>query len=354
MTSFKERDSARISAVRARRPFVDHAFRTQAHYSGVRGSMQAGGITYFAFLSFFPIMALAFFTVGYLTDVYPDAQQNMKDAINQVLPGFIGPGKGQISIKEIQDAAAAAGLLGLAGVLYSGLGWLSATRDALEVVFQLPARETPGFVTGKLRDLLSLVVIGVVLCVAVAVAGLVTGFSADVLGWLNLGSELSWLLRLLSLAFGFAANTLLFFTLFRLLAEPHTPTRSLWTGAFLGGIGFEILKQVSGELLAATKNQPAFQAFGIALILLVWMNYFSRVVLYSAAWAHMSRAAIAQRIREPANPPQGPPSPPLEELPVDALGSGGHRRPAWVAPFAAGGAAALGVVALLRRHSAGS
>ena len=27
-------------------------------------------------------------------------------------------------------------------------------------------------------------------------------------------------------------------------------------------------------------------AFGTALILLVWINYFSRVVLYAAAWAH--------------------------------------------------------------------
>ncbi len=36
---------------------------------------------------------------------------------------------------------------------------------------------------GKVRDLITLVIIGVVLLVAVAFTGLVSGFSEDVLGW---------------------------------------------------------------------------------------------------------------------------------------------------------------------------
>ena len=58
---------------------------------------------------------------------------------------------------------------------------------------------------------------------------------------------------------------------------------------------FEVLKQLSTFLLKATANSEAFQAFGIALILLVWINYFSRVVVLSAAWAHTSPEARAVR-----------------------------------------------------------
>ena len=39
---------------------------------------------------------------------------------------------------------------------------------------------------------------------------------------------------------------------------------------------FEVLKAASFLLLASTQGSPAFQAFGIALILLVWINYTSR------------------------------------------------------------------------------
>ena len=85
------------------------------------------------------------------------------------------------------------------------------------------------------------------------------------------------------------------------------------------------------------------------MILLVWINYFSRVVLYAASWAHTSRAARAQRVPAPPAPAQGPPSPPLTQHPLAPAGANG--RPGWMAPFAAGGATALGLVAVLRRRS---
>ena len=78
---------------------------------------------------------------------------------------------------------------------------------------------------------------------------------------------------------------------------------SLWAGAVLGAIAFEVLKQALELLLKSTQGNPAFQAFGIALILLVWINYFSRVVLYAAAFAHTSPAARALRAPEPAEAP---------------------------------------------------
>jgi membrane protein len=349
MASLQERVLARVSALRQRRPLVDHAVRMQAHYSGVKAGQQAGGVTYYAFLSFFPIIALAFFVIGYLVQVYPNAQRDLAKAIEQVLPGLIGRREDQVSITDVQAAAGTVGLVGLAGVLYSGLGWLSAMRDALTVVFELPAKDQPNFFVGKLRDLLTLALIGVVLLVSVALTGLVRGFSGDLLDFFGLGTELEWLVGLLTILFGLGANMVLFFAMFRLLADPRTPTGSLWSGALLGAVGFELLKQASEYLLGFTEDQPAFQAFGIALILLVWINYFSRVVLYAASWAHTSRAARAQRVPDPPAPPQGPPSPSLAQHPLAAGGSNG--RSGWLGPFAAGGATALGVTAVLRRRS---
>lgn len=50
-------------------------------------------------------------------------------------------------------------------------------------------------------------------------------------------------------------------------------------------VGFELLKQASTWLLGMTARRPAFQAFGIALILLVWIYDFSRALLFAASWA---------------------------------------------------------------------
>ena len=342
MPSIKER----IAEVRERRPLIDHLVRMQEHYGEVKAGQQAGAVTYFAFLSFFPILALAFFVVGLVAKVYPGARGDLSDALNAVIPGLVGTRDNQVQISDIETAAATAGIVGAVILLYSGLGWLGAMRDALVVVFEVPAKEQPNFVFGKLRDLVTLALIGLILLVSVAAAGLIGGFADQLLDWLGLGGELGWLVKLLSIVLGFGANMLLFFAMFVLLAEPHTPRRSLWSGAFLGAIAFEVLKQVSGLLIASTTGNPAFQAFGIALIVLVWINYFSRVVLYATAWAHTSPAARAARPTPEAAPVQGPPSPPVRSQPDDV-------EHAWATPYAAGAATMLGLVAVIRRFTRG-
>ena len=294
-------------------------------------------MTYFGFLSVFPVLALAFFVVGWISKVYPDAQDTLVKAINQMFPGMIGNGDSQIQLKDIEDAAGTVGLLGLLGLLYAGLGWLSALRDALVTVFEMPPREQPNFVMGKVRDLITLVLIGFVLLIAVGFTGLVSGFSGDLLSWAGLSSELGWLVEILTIVLGLLANAVLFLSMFRLLAAPAIPWRAMWSGALLGAVGFEILKQASGILIGFTQGNPAFQVFGLALILLVWINYFSRVVLYSAAWAWTHPMARDVRVVAPADPVQGPPSPSREEL-GDADQK--SRKGAFVAGAAIGAAAA--------------
>lgn len=368
MPSLKENVSGRVEAIRRRYPLVDHAVRMVQHYGAVKGNLQAGAVTYFAFLSFFPILALGFFAIGSIARIY-DAQTQLVEAIEQVLPGMVSeePAQGKIALSTIQRSAGAAGIIGLLGVMYAGLGWLSGMRDALLVMFQLPQHEQPSFVVGKARDLVTLALIGFTLVVSVAVAGVVNGLSAQILGFVGFGEELRPLLRLLTVLVGLGANMVLFFALFKLLARPPTPPRSLWGGAVLGAIGFEVLKQASTYLIASTKEQPAFQAFGIALILVVWINYFSRVVMYAAAWAHTAPAAREMREEEPATvEAEAPANEPDREAAGTSAATGRRTAPAGgrhaasagrrteeplepAAAFALGGATMLGAVALARR-----
>ena len=255
-----------------------------------------------------------------------------------------------MQLSSIQDAAGAAAGIGLVAVLYSGLGWLSSLREALTVVFEETKDEVPGFLTGKLRDLTVMVTIGVVLILSVVVSAVVTSLSDQVLDWLGLGSGFGWLLNLLGIAVGLLANMVLFFLFFKLLADPPLPSRSMWSGALLGAVLFEVLKQASRFLLQATANSPAFQAFGIALILVVWINYFSRVVMYAAAWAYTSPEAREIRDREEAEEAAriAATRVDLKKTPEAEVSSD---KGALVKAFALGGLSALGVVAVLRKKS---
>ncbi|ANH36708.1 Inner membrane protein YhjD [Nocardioides dokdonensis FR1436] len=350
MASLKER----LTEIRERRPFIDHLVRMQERYGEAKASQQAGAVTYFAFLSFFPVLALAFFAVGVVSNVYPDANQTLTEAIASLFPGMIGSGDGQLQLADFRTFSGLAGIAGFAGVLYAGLGWISALRTALVAVFEPPEQRIPNFVMGKVRDLLTLVVIGLTLLVAVALTGLVASFSTELLGWVGLDDELSWLVTLVTVVLGLAANALLFFTMFRLLGEPVAPRISLVRASLLGAVLFEVLKQVSGKLIASTQGQPAFQAFGIALVLVVWINYFSRVVLYAAAFAHTAPEARALRPDDEPALVQGPPLPSGADAGSDPVGAVQPHQPAAAGrgaavPFAAGGAAVLALVAVVRR-----
>jgi membrane protein len=339
--AFVDRFKRRLHEVRESRPAIDHVLRTQEHYGETKASQQAGAVTYFGFLSVFPVLALAFFVVGYIANVFPDAQDTLTTSIEAMFPGLIGDGAHQLDLEDFQNSAATAGLLGVVGLLYAGLGWLSALRNALITVFELPSPEQPNFVMGKLRDLITLVIIGAVLLFAVAFTGLVSGFSGDLLDWAGLDTELGWLVELLTIVLGLLANAVLFFAMFRLLAAPDIPKRAMWSGALLGAIGFEILKQLSTFLIRATQSNPAFQVFGLALILLVWINYFSRDILYAAAWAWTHRLARAGRTVELAEPVQGPQSPAADDRPEGHEGR--FRKGAFAAGAAVGVAAATAI-----------
>lgn len=340
----------RVAEVRERRPFVDHLVRMVEHYGTVKGSALAASVTYFAFLSFFPILAVAFAVVGLVSRAYGHADDDLLKAIDSLLPGLVG-GDGGLSLSTFQDNAPGLLSIGILTALYSGLGWLSGMRTALVEMFEEPQLDQPSFVVGKLRDLFALLVLGSVLLVSVAVSGVATKVATPLLDLVGLGAGAKPLLWVFALVVGLAANALLFFTFFKLLADPPIPARSLWSGAALGAIAFELLKQASTFLLQATRDQPAVQAFGIALILLVWINYFSRVVCYAAAWAHTSPEARAARAARTVaeQTVEGP------RIDVAAAATGVLPAPAASATspkaaFAAGAASMLGLVALVRRR----
>jgi membrane protein len=340
----------RVGDVRERRPVVDHLVRAVEHYGQVNGSALAAAVTYFAFLSFFPILALAFAIFGQVTEVYENAEDTLVDAANSVLPGLVGGDSG-VPLDTLQSAAPGIFSVGILLTLYAGLGWLSGMRTALMAIFEEPEREHPSFVIGKLRDVMALLALGSILVTSVAVSGVTTKLLTPIMEWADLGAVAEGFFWVLALCLGLAANSLLFFAFFRLLAQPNTPSRSLWSGSLLGAVVFEVLKQLSTFLLKATAESEAFQAFGIALILMVWINYTSRVVVLAAAWAHTSPEARALRDanRIADQMPEGPR--------IDLAAAAGVVRPTAPpgatspkAAFAAGAGTMLALVALLRRR----
>ena len=301
-----DRARARVDAARARYGLLNHAVETWLHYGNVKGSVLAGAVTYFGFLSFFPVLALGFAAVGYVARAYPDAEQDLLTALQEVLPGLVGAENSDapIKISTFTDAAGSATVFGVVGLLYTGLGWLSGLREALQSVFGVPPGAARNLVMGKVFDLLTLILLGIILLVSVSLSGAVTASLELTLEWLGLDGVpgmglLAWAV---AIALGVAVTTSLFFTMFKLLPNPDLPRMALVKGALFGALAFELLKALANTLIAWVTDNPAFALLGVSLVLLVYINYFSRITLFAASWSAMSaegKPVLARReVRE--------------------------------------------------------
>ncbi|MFD2082168.1 membrane protein [Actinopolymorpha cephalotaxi] len=324
----RQRLDYKVARLRVRSRLVDHLARALAHYNKVLGSQLAASATYFAFLSFFPLVALVFAAVGYVVEYVPGARDAVTSAMSSVLPGMIGTGKNQLDVEAIARNKTGVGIIGLAVLLYSGLNWISALRTSLQAVFAAVAEDGRNFVLNKVFDLVVLVAAGAVLLVSVGVSTAVTAFADFIftLAHLTRVPGVGVLLWAVAAAVGVAASSVLFFTLYRLLPRHDVPAAKLWRGALLAALGFEVLKQIAGLVLGTVTGNPLYGAFAVLVALLVWINYFDRLTVLGAAWAvtgvpvekmtHPEKAGGVRRVR-----PQG-------ERPGDGADGGAGLAPA--------------------------
>ncbi|MBE1533636.1 membrane protein [Actinomadura algeriensis] len=267
---------------RARRPWLDHQARAFERYQERRGNRLAAALTCYGFLSFFPLLALAYALLGYLVGVSDEVRGYFVEAINSLLPGL----SRELQVQQIAESKTAVGVIGIAALLVTGLGWVQVLRESLRDMWGNEPDGGGNVVLLRLWDAAVLALLGVVLISGMAVSTVTTSATGTVLGWFGLQdvTGAGTVLRLLSLMIAMAFNSVIFLVLFTRLTGARAPWRRIARGALFGAVGFEILKQVAGLLISRTTENPVYASFAVLVGLMVWMNVASRFVLYVAGW----------------------------------------------------------------------
>ena len=268
--------------LRARWGWLDHLARAGVRYNELFGNRIAAGLTYYAFLSIFPLLAVTFAFISYLLTV----NQKLADAVNQALydnfPTLVG--SSGADIQQFAASKAEAGVIGLILLLLTGMAWLTNVRAGLRTMWgqPVPARN---FMLRKVDDFALLIAIGFTLLLSIAVAAIGTGFTAELLSWLNLPTALvsDLITKAVAILAGLLIDMALFVLLFSGLSGWRPRHRAL-EGALMASAGFEVLKLAGALLLTRTISNPVYATFAVAVGFLVWMYLVHRVVLFSASW----------------------------------------------------------------------
>lgn len=280
----------RLRGARARWPWLDHQGRALERYRERRGDRLAAALTCYGFVSFFPLLALAYALLGYLVGISGAARGYFVRAVNSLLPGL----SEDLQVEQIAQSKTTVGIIGLVALLVTGQGWVQVLREGLRDMWGYEPGGGGNFAVKRVWDVAVLLFLGAVLICGMAVSTVTTSATHTVLEWFGLqdvpGAGTG--LRLLSLACATAFNTVIFLVLFTRLSGTRAPWRRIFRGALFGAVGFELLKQTASLLLARTTGNPVYGAFAVLVGLMVWINLVSRFTLFTAAWTATRRVVL--------------------------------------------------------------
>ena len=282
--------------------WLRHVLSAYALLQRNHGNQYAAAITFFSFLALFPLLLLAVSVLGFVLYAHPDLQRSVFSHITSAVPGGVG--------KTLHDAIQAAianrtsvGVIGLVGVLLTGLGWIANLREAIDAVY---SRKPPAknFVMSRVSNLLVLLGLGLGVLVSLSLTVVGTALTDQILHVLGLHSIVGTvLLKILGIAFGALGNVVVFWWVLVRLPHVQIERGSLVRGLILASVGFEILKIIGTFTVAHTANSPSAGPFAGVLAVLIWVQLVSRFMLFCCAWlataGDRDRAAATLPVVEP-------------------------------------------------------
>lgn len=252
--------------------------RALHRFNHFRGTRLAGTVTFYAFLSVFPILVLAFAVA--LRVIGPGGVDQLEDFVEQYVPGLAD----QLGLQRLRSSAASLQVIGVATLLVVGLRWVDATRASVRSMWGLPDREG-SWVAGTARDLVSLAGLGVLVAVSLAATTWVSGVSGAVLDRVGVvGPVGEAALEVVAYTLSGLTSALIVAYVVTGLPRIAIPWRVLLPAALAGGVSLEVLKRLLVGYVSGFATDSAYGAFGVPVALIVWIYVVARLVMVIAAW----------------------------------------------------------------------
>jgi uncharacterized BrkB/YihY/UPF0761 family membrane protein len=250
-------------------------------YGDDAGGRQAALITYYGFLSIFPLLLLGVAVLSRVLDDHPDLRERLINAsVPEALRSTVEHSVATLPTSAIPFA------VGLVGLLLSGTGVVFSAYETLNHVAAVRHRSRAGFVSRYVRVFVALAMllvgalaVGTLTVVATALPGqpgvqrvaAVLGSALVVFAVLLFGAKL-------------------------LLARP-APVRALWPGAIVGAVVVTVVLNAGPLLLArlVAKAGPVYGSFATVAGMFALLYLVGQALVYAAEVAAVRYARLWPR-----------------------------------------------------------
>ena len=235
----------------------------QKRYSELNGNYLASSVTLSSFLSIFPLLLFAIAVLGFFAANTENLAQDVVDEL-----GLTGDAASAItaSIEKAEQSRRVASIIGIVGLLWSGLGLVAAFQYAINAAWQVKGRGWRDKLTG-------------LLWLGGATLLFLTSFATSAVI-----RVLPTFLAPLGILAGLSVNLGLWVWTFKVLGARDVGWKALLPGAVVGALGLEILKAVGAFYvpLAVGSASALYGTIGVVFAILAWLLFFGRLVVYAA------------------------------------------------------------------------
>lgn len=252
-----------IARWRRRLPWLDAVMTLNERFGMIGGGGLASSIGLAGFLSLFPLLLVAIAVLGFLSSGNSDFVSDIVSELN--LEGRSAEVVTD-AIRTAEGSRRAASVVGVAGLLWSGLGVVGALQNAFNSAWQTTGR-------GLLDKAVSL--------------GWLVGAGILFVASASLGPLMNMLpgpVVILTILGGIVLNTGLMLWTYSFLGNQPVPWRAHLPGAVLVAVVFEILKVVGSVYVprAVASSSALYGTIGVVFAVLAWLLLYARVVVYGA------------------------------------------------------------------------
>jgi membrane protein len=227
-----------------------------------QGVYLAALVTFYGFLSLFPLLLLLASVLGFVLQNDADLQQRVLDSTLRQFP-IIGD---ELSGRQGLHGSGAALVIGGLVALYGALGVAQALQNAMNVAWSVPRNRRPNPVRARLRSLLLVGTAGVAVVATTILSAL--GGSAGSNGAMFAG----WAALLVTAA-ALVLNAAVFIAAFRISTAFDVSVRDVAPGAIMAAVIWQLLQLFGTAYVAHVVNgaSDTYGAFAVVLGLLAWI-----------------------------------------------------------------------------------
>ena len=255
----------RIDDLQRRWRVTSFLWSVQKKYSDDRGGYLAALVTYYGFLSIFPLLLAAFTVIAYVLSGDKSAAASLQSHIRDYpIVDKIAPG---LSTGTLHGSPVAL-IAGVLGLIWGSQGLAQAAQFTMDEAWNIPNKTRPGFLSRTLRSFGWYGVFGVGVLVATSVS--------------SLGQAMHWAGGdVLSTAASFVVDAGLFLLSFWILTPPGIAVRDLVPGAVGAGAAWAVLTGVGVSLAQKlSHSNPMYGSFATVLGLLALIYLNARITIY--------------------------------------------------------------------------